>query len=305
MAKVAFIGLGKLGLPMAARLADAGHDVAGFDRSAERCAFAGGRGIAVGAGAAAVAAGRDFVFTSLPDDRALIGALVEDAALLAALPADAVVLETSTVSPAASAAVAEALAGCGTAYLRAPVSGNPVLAEAGTLTAMVSGPRNAFERAAPVLAAFTRGRSYLGGEEQARYAKLAVNLMIAVSAGMMADALVLAGKGGVSWEAILDVMADSAAGSPMVKYKVPPLKARDYSSTFSCHQMAKDLDLILAAAASVGLTLPYGDLTRSLYGELIAGGRGEADFIATVAAAEERAGLAPRPEPTQREAPQC
>lgn len=292
MARIAFIGLGKLGLPMAARLAAAGHQVAGFDRAPERNALAAARGIAAGADPAAALAAADIVFTSLPDDAALTTALGPGGALLAGLPAGAILADTSTVSPGASAAVAAALAGRGIAFLRAPVSGNPVLAEAGTLTALVSGPREAFEAARPALAAFTRAQVHLGTGEEARFAKLAINLMIAASAGMMADALVLAEKGGVPWDAMLDAMADSAAGSPMVKYKVPPLKARDYAPTFSCRQMAKDLDLVLDAAAGAGLTLPYGDLTRRIYGALIADGRGEVDFIATVQAAEERAGLA-------------
>lgn len=292
MAHIAFIGLGKLGLPMAARLAAAGHRVAGFDRAAERNVLASARGIAAGADLAATLAGAALVFASLPDDRALAEALGPDGTLAAALPAGTILADTSTVSPEASAAVAAALAGRDVGYLRSPVSGNPVLAEAGTLTALVSGPRAAFDAARPALAAFTRAQAYLGTGEEARFAKLAINLMIAASAGMMADALVLAEKGGVPWDAMLDAMADSAAGSPMVKYKVPPLKARDYASTFSCRQMAKDLDLILGAAAASGVTLPYGDLTRRIYGELIAGGRGEVDFIATVQAAEERAGLA-------------
>ena len=292
MARIAFIGLGKLGLPMAARLAAAGHRVAGFDRAPERNALAAARGIAAGADPAAALADADIVFTSLPDDAALTAALGPGGALLAGLPAGAILADTSTVSPGASAAVAATLAGRGIAFLRAPVSGNPVLAEAGTLTALVSGPREAFDAARPALATFTRAQVHLGTGEEARFAKLAINLMIAASAGMMADALVLAEKGGVPWDAMLDAMADSAAGSPMVKYKVPPLKARDYASTFSCRQMAKDLDLILGAAAGAGLTLPYGDLTRRIYGALIADGRGEVDFIATVQAAEERAGLA-------------
>lgn len=293
MADVAFIGLGKLGLPMAARLAAAGHQVRGLDRAPERNALARTRGIVAGTDPAEALGAATFVFTSLPDDRALVGTLGAEGELTGKLPAGAVLIETSTVSPEASAAIAAGLAGRGLAYLRSPVSGNPVLAEAGTLTALVSGPREAFAAAQPALAAFTRSQAYLGTGEEARFAKLAINLMIAASAGMMADALVLAEKGGVPWDAMLDAMADSAAGSPMVKYKVPPLKARDYASTFSCRQMAKDLDLILGAAAGTGLTLPYGELTRRIYGALIDGGQGDVDFIATVAAAEERAGLAP------------
>ncbi|QCI65317.1 NAD(P)-dependent oxidoreductase [Phreatobacter stygius] len=294
MTRIGFIGLGKLGLPVAMRLAKAGHDVIGFDRSADRRGEAAGRGLGLAGDGPAAVAGAAFVFTSLPDDAALKGALLADAGLVQALAGGAILVETSTVSPEASASVAEALAARDVGYLRSPVSGNPVLAEAGTLTAMASGPRAAFDLAVPVLEAFTKAQVYLGEAEQARYAKLAINLMIAVSAGMMADALVLAEKGEVPWAAMLDLMAESAVGSPMVKYKVPPLKTRDYSSTFSCGQMAKDLDLILGAASAAGLSLPYGDLARATYRDLIESGRSDADFIAAVERAEERAGLGPR-----------
>jgi 3-hydroxyisobutyrate dehydrogenase-like beta-hydroxyacid dehydrogenase len=143
----------------------------------------------------------------------------------------------------------------------------------------------------PLLASFTRAQTYLGGAEQARYAKLAVNLMIAVSAGMMAESLALARKGGVAWQDILTVLDDSAIASPMVKYKTAPLRSRDFESTFSCRQMAKDLDLILDAGRSTDVPLPLGALMRETYQALIAQGEGETDFIATVRLAERSSGL--------------
>jgi 3-hydroxyisobutyrate dehydrogenase-like beta-hydroxyacid dehydrogenase len=90
---------------------------------------------------------------------------------------------------------------------------------------------------------------------------------------------------------MLDLMADSAVGSPMVKYKVPPLKEGDYSSTFSCRQMAKDLDLVLAAAHNAAVPAPLAALVRENYSALIAAGEGDDDFIATVRHAARQAGL--------------
>jgi 3-hydroxyisobutyrate dehydrogenase-like beta-hydroxyacid dehydrogenase len=143
----------------------------------------------------------------------------------------------------------------------------------------------------PLLASFTRAQTYLGEAEEARYAKLAVNLMIAVSAGMMAESLALARKGGIAWQDILNVLDDSAIASPMVKYKTAPLRSRDFESTFSCRQMAKDLDLILDAGRDAAVPLPLAALTRETYGALIAEGEGETDFIATVRRAERLSGL--------------
>lgn len=289
---LAWIGLGKLGLPMAARIAAAGHAIAAFDVDAARMQAARQRQITVAASRAQVLAGAGAVLTSLPDDSALEGALLGDGGLLASLKPGDILVDTSTVSAEASARVAAVAGRDGIAYLRAPVSGNPVLAERGELTVLASGPRDAFERMRPALAAFSKAQHYLGEQEQARFAKLAINLMIAVSAGMMAEALTLARKGGVAPDQMLDLMAESAIGSPMVKYKAPPLKAGDYSSTFSCRQMAKDLDLILAAARGANVSAPLAALQRESYSTLIAGGEGDDDFIATVRHAARLAGLA-------------
>lgn len=286
--RISWIGLGKLGLPMAARIAASGRAVAGFDPDPRRAELAAARQIQVKPEVSAALEAADLVFASLPDDDALESAL---AALAQFLAPGAVVVETSTVSAAASARAGEFVAAAGAAYLRAPVSGNPVLAERGELTVLASGPRAAFETARPAMAAYSRAQHYLGEAEQARFAKLAINLMIAVSAGMMGEALAFARRGGVDFAQMLDLLADSAVGSPMVKYKTPPLKAGDYSSTFSCRQMAKDLDLFLDTARSSAVPAPLAAQVRETYSALIAAGDGEADFIATVPFAARLAGI--------------
>lgn len=286
-----WIGLGKLGLPMAARIAGAGIAVTGYDVSAERRDLAGGRGVAIAQSSKeALQAGR-IVFTSLPDDGVLLALLGNAGSLVAVLAPGSVVVDTSTVSPDASASVSAALAAAGMTYLRAPVSGNPVLAEAGTLTSLVSGPRSAYEQVMPAFNCYSKTAIWLGENEQARYAKLAINLMIAVSAGMMAEALALAAKGGIDPAAMLDLMGESAVGSPMVKYKIPPLKLNDYTSTFSCRQMAKDLDLVLGACRQTATPAPLGAMMREVYSTLVATGEGDADFIATVRLTRRLAGI--------------
>lgn len=289
--KVAWVGLGKLGLPMATRIAAAGYPVQGFDLSAERMALAEQVGITAHDDLASAVEGCRLVFVSIPDDRALLGLTLESGQLLAKLASGSVLVETSTVSIEASARVAAAAEERGIAYLRSPVSGNPVAAESGTLSAMVSGPREALDEAVPVMATFTKAQYWLGDDEQARYAKLAINLMIAVSAGMMGEALAMARKGNIGWEAMLDLMADSAVGSPMVKYKTQPLKDRDFTSTFSAAQMAKDLDLILGCAHGDGVAVPLAAQMREAYSSLIGTGHGEDDYIATIHHTERLSGL--------------
>jgi 3-hydroxyisobutyrate dehydrogenase-like beta-hydroxyacid dehydrogenase len=211
--------------------------------------------------------------------------------LIDAMAPKAVLIETSTVSAEASAEVAAAAQARGLAYLRAPVSGNASIVHTGALSCFVSGQKDAFDSAKPLFSAFTRAQTYLGPSEEARYAKLAVNLMIAVSAAMMAESLALARKGGIAWQDILNVLDDSAVASPMVKYKTAPLRTRDFESTFSCKQMAKDLDLILGAGHAIGVPLQLAAQVRETYGALVAQGDGDTDFIATVKHLERLSGL--------------
>jgi 3-hydroxyisobutyrate dehydrogenase-like beta-hydroxyacid dehydrogenase len=288
---IAWIGTGKIGLPMATRALQAGFDITAFDSSPARLALAQEQGVRSVASAKTAVQGRDVVVTSLPDDEALRGAMFGPDGIVAQMAAGALLIETSTVSPEISAELATSALARQISYLRTPVSGNASIAHTGSLTCFVSGPRPAFEAVRPLLASFTRAQTYLGEAEQARYAKLSVNLMIAVSAGMMAESLALARKGGVAWQDILNVFDDSAIASPMVKYKTAPLRSRDFESTFSCRQMAKDLDLILDAGRGADVPLPLATLMRETYENLIADGEGEADFTATVRRAERSSGL--------------
>lgn len=289
--KVAWVGLGKLGLPMATRIAAAGHSVQGFDLSAERMALAEQAGITVHSDLTSAIDGCSMVLVSIPDDRALLSLCLGSGDLIAHMAPGTTLIETSTVSIEASEQVAQAAQARGIVYLRSPVSGNPVAAEAGTLSAMVSGPKDALEAAVPVLKSFTKAQYWLGDGEQARYAKLAINLMIAVSAGMLGEALALARKGNIDWNAMLELVADSAVGSPMVQYKILPLRERDFTSTFSAAQMAKDLDLILSCAHGSGVPVPLAAQMREEYTSLIGTGHGEDDYIATVHYTERLAGL--------------
>ena len=165
---IAWIGLGRIGLPMAARLAAAGFEVKGFDIAADRRSAAAQRGIQVAPRAAEALAGATLVFTSMPSESALLQALEEP------LPSGALLVETSTIGPGASAKAAERVG----PYLRAPISGSTALAEAGTLTVFASGPRAAFDTAKPALATFSRAQIWLGEGEQARYAKLTAKQQI-------------------------------------------------------------------------------------------------------------------------------
>ncbi len=183
---IAWLGVGKMGLPIAGRIAAAGFRITAFDISADRIAAARQQGLGVAASATEAAGGKSVVFTSLPDDKAVRDLLLVKGVIDVIAP-QSILIETSTVSAEVSVELAKAAQERKIDYLRLPVSGNSSLAQTGALTCFVSGPKTAFELVKPLLASFTRAQTYLGEAEQARYAKLAVNLMIAVSAGMMAE----------------------------------------------------------------------------------------------------------------------
>ena len=277
--RIAWLGLGLIGLPMAARLASAGWQVRGFDISGERLAVAKARGISAVSSFAEALDGAALVFTSLPTETVLID---QSRALAERMPSAAILVETSTVGPVASATVAEALRARRIAYLRAPISGSVNLAESGGLTTFVSGPKASFDAAREALAAYSRAQIWLGEGEEARYAKLAINLMVAVTAGMMGETLALAQKGGIGWEAMLDLLGESVVASPLVKYKLDPLRRRDYAPTATGALLLKDLDLIVEAARQAGVDVPLAKEVQAAYRAMAKSQLAAEDFFSIV-----------------------
>jgi len=274
---VGLIGLGNMGSAFAERLLDAGYALVVHNRSREKTRALADRGATVAETVAELVAGVDIVLTSLSDDDGLES--VAGAVTAAARPGTTLV-DTSTVSPGASARVASLTEQAAMGYLRAPVSGNPGVVRAGNVAFIVSGPSTALERAEPVLLAIGRTVHVVGDAEQARIVKLAINLMIAGLAQLMAEALVLGESAGVSRAALLETMGDSAAGAPFVKYKTEPLLRDDYSATFTTNLMEKDIDLVLEAAGDAGLRLPLADELKELVRRAVEAGYGDDDFMA-------------------------
>jgi 3-hydroxyisobutyrate dehydrogenase-like beta-hydroxyacid dehydrogenase len=274
---VGLVGLGNMGTAIAERLLDADYRLVVSNRTREKAAALEARGAVVAASPEELAAEVDVVVTSLSDDEAF-EAVAER--VIGAARAGTTLIDVSTVSPAASARVASLADAASVELVRAPVSGNPSVVRAGRLTFMVSGPRAAFERAEPVLRAIGPTIHYVGEGEQARIVKLAINLMIAVLAQSMSEALVLGEAAGVSRAALLDVMGSSAVGAPFVQYKTEPLLRDDFSATFTTALMEKDIDLVLDTADDAGVDLP---LAREMKMHLRAAsdaGYADHDFIA-------------------------
>ncbi|MDP1564932.1 MAG: NAD(P)-dependent oxidoreductase [Polaromonas sp.] len=281
-------GVGKMGLPMAGHFHAAGHVVTVSDPGQARLQLARSQGLQVAGDAGAAMARADIIVSSLPNDAALrqVAAQVAQSARRGAI-----YIDTSTVSQQASAEVAQVLAAAGVFYLRTTVSGNNRMAEAAQLTVMASGPRAAYDTALPLLKLLGPHQFYLGEAEEARLMKLVVNLMIAQTSAMLAEALTLGRKGGLNWQDMWQVLGASAVASPIVKAKAVQLAVRDFTPTFTVEQMIKDLDLILDAGRAVHAPLAQTALTQQLMHAAMAQGDAQEDYAAIIKTVERSAGL--------------
>lgn len=289
---VGWIGLGRMGTPISRRIHAAGHTVTALVRSDEARA----RAIASGYGAVSqikdVATHADVIFSSVSDDAALLDIVTGPDGLAAHLNARQIFVETSTVSPDISARVALLLRDSNVAYLRAPVSGSVATADAGALAIMVSGPRNAYDQTEQLLASFTRKRFYLGAHEQARYMKLALNIMVGATSSLLAEAVTLGRKGGVDLATALDIFCQSAIASPLIEYKRAMIMEGIFDPAFSVSGMMKDFDIALSTGRSAHVPLPITAQVRQQYEEAFLRGNGERDFFVLVKEMTELVGLA-------------
>ena len=274
---VGLFGLGNMGAAIAERLLGAGPQLVVHNRTPEKAEALAARGAVVAKTPADLVGQVEIVLTSLADEEALEAVAAK---VVAAARPGPVLVDMSTVSPAASARVASSAEAASVPYLRAPVSGNPTVVRAGNLSFIVSGPRETFERVEPVIRAIGPTVHHVGDGEQARIVKLAINLMIAGLAQLMSEALVLGEAAGVSRAALLEVMGSSAAGAPFVKYKTEPLLRDDFSATFTTALMEKDIDLVLDAAEEAGVELPVTREMKALLRAAIDAGYGDDDLMA-------------------------
>lgn len=278
--RVGWIGAGKMGAPMIRNLLAHGVPVAVTDPAGEAVAALVAEG-ASAAGRIADQAGSELVFSTLPND-AVLAEVVLAEGLAASLAPGSVFVEMSTVSPACSARVAAALESRGILYLRAPLSGSTALAEKAALTIFASGDEAAWPLALPYLERMSQRRFYLGPGDEARYMKLVVNTLIGATSAVLAEALALGESGGLSRADMMEVICESAAASPLLRYKREAVVAGDYQPAFTIGQMIKDFTLIADAGRSNEVPLFATGLILELYRAAANTGLREQDFFALV-----------------------
>lgn len=292
---VGWIGLGKMGIPMAQNLVKSGQPLVVFNRTSDKAKPLADQGAKVASSMRNLAGQSAIIISMISDDAALESVATGPDGILHDAKRGSIFVDMSTVSPAASARVAAACAAKGVAYLRAPVSGSTVVAAAAGLTIFASGPKDAYDTCLDLFKAMGKACFHVGTGEEARYIKLSLNMMVGISAAMAGEALALSEGGGMDWEQTLDIISNSVVASPLIGYKVAMLKSRNFAPAFTASQMAKDFDLMLDAGRALNVPLPITSLVRQFLGAMKATGKGDKDFFAYVTLLEELAGFAKAP----------
>ena len=282
--KIGWIGVGRMGAPMAARLLKAGYDVSIWNRTRAKAETPELKGAKV-VGSRPELADVDVLFTMVNTGKDLKEICFGPDGMFreGVKSHPKMLVDCSTIGMDESAEVRTGLDKLGVKFLAAPVSGNPKCVRAGKFCCVVSGPMDAFEQAKPLLLAIApRGATYAGEGELARMCKIAVNLMLAVVNANMAEITLLSEKAGVKRSAFLSFLNDSVMGSTFTRYKTPAFVNLDWTTTFPPTGMRKDMDLGLSIARQLEVPMPVTTATRELLQSHIgmAKGKPEQDFAA-------------------------
>nr|WP_298522763.1 3-hydroxyisobutyrate dehydrogenase [uncultured Halomonas sp.] len=286
--KIAFIGLGNMGTPMAINLVNAGHEIVVFDLVESAIQTLKNAGAQSAASAAEAARGAEVILSMLPAGTHVKGLYLgqeDQPGLLDALDGKPLIIDASTIAPEDARLVAEAARERGLSYLDAPVSGGVGGAKAGTLTFIVGGDEAGFEQAKPVLEAMGKNVFHAGVSGAGQVAKICNNMLLSILMSGTAEALSLGVKNGLDPEVLSEIMKQSSGGNwalnvynpwPGVMENVPA--SNDYQGGFLVDLMTKDLGLAWQMALESRAAIPMGSQARNLYVQHAAQGNGRLDF---------------------------
>jgi 3-hydroxyisobutyrate dehydrogenase len=289
---VGWIGTGRMGYEMAARLAKGGADVLVWNRTRAKAEPLTKHGAKIADQLRELAA-RDIVFCMVSAWKDVQQVMRE---LLAGTAQPRMVIECSSISLEGSAELRALLAQRGIDYLAAPVSGNAKVIKAGRLSFVCSGPNKSFDEALPYLKMIAPAASYVGEGELARIVKICHNVFLGVVIQSLAEITVLAQKAGVPRHAFLEFLNQSVMGSMFTRYKTPAFVNLDFRVTFTPELLRKDMDLGLEAARRFGVPMPLAAATRDLIQSMIGRGIKEEDFAKLLVQQAEASGIQLRPE---------
>ena len=288
--KLGWIGIGRMGFEMAARLAKAGANVTVWNRTRAKAEPLAAYGAKI-AHALTDLADRDIVFCMVSTWDDVKEVIAGPAGLLSGTRRPGMIVECSSISLEGSAELRALLQARGIELLAAPVSGNAKVIKAGRLSFVCSGPKTAFDAALPYLKMIAPAASYVGDGELARIVKICHNVFLGVVTQSLAEITVLAQKAGVPRHAFLDFMNQSVMGSTFTRYKTPAFVNLDFKVTFTPYLLRKDLDLGLDAGRRFGVPMPLASLTRDTVQTLIGRGMSEEDFAKLLVLQAEASGV--------------
>ena len=291
--RIGFIGLGIMGAPMAANLVKAGYQVTGYNRSPAAAHRLTGLGGHAAMSIAEAVRNADVVITVLPDTPDVEAVVLGDDGVLAHAPDGLLQIDMSSISPAASRAIAERATAVGVRSLDAPVSGGEQGAVEGTLSIMVGGDAAVVEAARPILQAMGTTVVHVGPAGSGQTVKAANQLLVAGIIELVAEALVLIEASGVDPEPAVRVLAGGLAGNRILDRKAAGMLARDFTPGFRVDLHHKDLGIVLTTAREAGVIIPLGSVVAQLMSALRAQGDGASDHTALLKLVERLSGRRP------------
>lgn len=291
--KIAFIGLGSMGGGMVSRLLDSGAHVTVYNRTRAKGEELAGKGAVLADTPAEAAAGADVVFLSLATSEVVETLLFGDDGVVEALPKGAIVADMSTVAPAFAISLHERLATTGHRGLDACVLGNAQHAKDGELRFMIGGAAEDVETIRPVIAHLAKEIVHLGASGKGATAKLALNLLMGVEMQALAEAIVFGEKAGLDRGTLIRLISASGYSAPVMKFKAGVIARRAFENPdFRLELMRKDLGLVLAETASLGVPMPVTSASHDWLTNAKNQGLGAHDCASIIAILEQAAGLA-------------
>jgi len=290
--RIAFLGLGIMGSRMAANLARAGFDLTVWNRTASTAQqfAADHEGVTVAESPTQAAAEADVVFTMVVDGDQVHQVLLGDDGAATRAPAGTLFVDCSTIGPAATREIGEALDEGGHSLVDAPVTGSSPKAQDGTLTFMVGATEDQFARLAPALNAMGELIVHAGPRGHGQMIKLLNNAMAAANAAIVGEALVVGSRAGVDLDALVTVAASGAGGSTMLNLKAGPMRDHDYTTLFKLEHMLKDVRLCLEEGQRLGVPFPSAAYVREILNAGMGMGHADDDFAAMIEPLEGAAG---------------
>ena len=296
--RIGFIGLGTMGRPMVRNLLKAGHtpvrmdgfEVTVYGRHPEIVNELVSQGAIAAASPKEVAQASEVVITMLPDSPDVREVVTGEDGVLSGARPGVVIIDMSTISPTVTREMADIASRQGVDYLDAPVTGGEIGAISGTLSIMVGGKPEVFEKCLPILQAMGKNIVHMGDVGMGQTAKLCNQVICVINIQAACEGLMLGAKAGLDLEKLLSVVSAGSAGSWMLSNLAPKMLSRDFEPGFKVKLQQKDLRLALAAADELALLLPGTGLVHSLFNAVEAAGMGEKGTQALITALEKLAG---------------